>query len=729
MPSEPDNSSSAASASAAAAERARSAPPRVGWTALLAIPLLVAAVYLPGFGTIERPKQYVNWDDDIFIRDNPDLHSGRGLIDIWTRPDPIRNYYPVTHTTHWLEFRIWWAWPPGTYAIDVLLHAANALLVFALVRTLGLSARAAWLASLLFALHPMLAASVAWLAERKNLLGTLFSLLALIAYLKYCREGRLGPYRLSLVYMLAGLLSKTAVLTMPASMLAADWLILRRRGWKTVGPLLPMEIAGGVLSWIKGGQEHAAGYTFAEPWPLRPPAVASALWQYLLKLAWPLDLRTIYPRWHVEWSPAWIAPLAALLLVILAAWLLRRRIGGVVQWCGVHFLITLLPISGIAAFGYLYHAPLADHFVYLAAVGPVIATAWLAELAAGAACARFAARATPAQQAPPQCGGALRGWTARAIAAYAGGAVVCSALGWLTLQRVPVWNGPVAFWSQTLAGNPDYEFARRRLAQSYNDERRFAEALPVWERVIAARTADDPNSAQDQSNYGAALSELGRATEALACFERAISLDPNFAPAHFNLGYTLYRRGQGGPAIRHLEEATRLRPEYWEARNVLTELYARAGDYKSAYEHARRAVEAYSYNPDLQLALAHTASRVGNHAEAVAAADTALRLRPGWPQAQAELAWLLATAPDADQRRPGEAVKLAELAVRATQGTLARPIFALAAAHAAAGRFGQAIDTATQAAHVARAAGDRALAAEIEQATFMFRNSQPLKGP
>ncbi|MBW7904922.1 MAG: tetratricopeptide repeat protein [Phycisphaerae bacterium] len=708
MPSETDNSSSAASASAPAAERARPAAPRVGWAALLVIPLLVVAVYLPGFGTFEKPKQYVNWDDDIFIRDNPDLHSGRGLMDIWTRPDPIRNYYPVTHTTHWLEFRVWWAWPPGTYAINVLLHAANALLVFALVRTLGLGARAAWLASLLFALHPMLAASVAWLAERKNLLGTLFSLAALIAYLKYCRDGRLGPYRLSLVYMLAGLLSKTAVMTMPASMLAADWLILRRRGWKTVWPLLPMMVAGAVLVWIKSGQEHAAGHTFAEPWPLRPLAVASALWQYLLKLAWPLDLRTIYPRWHVEWSPVWIAPLAALLLVLVTAWLLRRRIGGVVQWCGVHFLITLLPVSGIAAFGYLYHAPLADHFVYLAAVGPVIAAAWAAERLAGAA---------------------VRGWTPRAIGVYAAGAAACAALGWLTLQRVPVWDGPVAFWSHTLAGNPDYEFARRRLAQSYNDERRFEEALPVWRQVIAARPADDPNSAQDHSNYGAALSELGRTAEAIAAFERAIALDPNFAPAHFNLGFTLYRRGQGNAAIRHLEEAARLRPDYWEARNVLTELYVRAGDYKSAHQHARRAVEAYSYNPDLQLALAHTAARAGEHDEAVRACDAALRLRPNWPAAQTELAWLLATAPDAGQRRPGEAVKLAEMAVRATQGAQARPVFALAAAHAAAGRFDQALDAAAQAAQVARAAGDRALAAEIEQAISQFRRSQPLNHP
>lgn len=629
-PAEPD-------AGASEASKRERRPRLAAWSAAVCIPLLVVLVYAPGFGTPDHPKQYVNWDDDIFIRDNPDLHSGRGLFDIWDprRADPIRNYYPITHTSHWLEFRLWWAWPPGTYAIDVLLHAANALLVFALARTFGLSLRVAWLAGLLFALHPMLAASVAWLAERKNLLSTGFALAALIFYVRHCRSGNAGQYRAALICMIAGLLSKTAVVTMPLSMLAADWLIVRRRGLKTIWPLVPMLLVGGGLSWIKSGQETAGGYTFAEPWPLRPLAAANALSQYLIKLVWPLDLRTLYPKWEVAWTLPWILPLAGVLLgALLIVWL-RGRLGGIVTWCGVHFAITLLPVSGLAAFGYLFHSPLADHFVYLGAVGVLIAVAILAEWLAGRACGACGLGSSPWTRFCPRCGLEVSSpWNPRSVAVYAAGGAACVALAGLTVQRVQVWNGPVAFWSHTVAGYPDYEFARRRLAQACNEEGRFERAVPLWEQLIAARP-DDPNAAQDITNYGSALSELGRTQEAVAQFERAIRLDPDFAGARFVLGHLLYKRGRATEAIAQLAEAARLRPGYWQADGLLAELYARRNDYARACDHARRAVEAYSYNPQLQLLLAHTAVRCARFDEARRACRAALALNPGWPEARA----------------------------------------------------------------------------------------------
>jgi tetratricopeptide (TPR) repeat protein len=312
------------------------------------------------------------------------------------------------------------------------------------------------------------------------------------------------------------------------------------------------------------------------------------------------------------------------------------------------------------------------------------------------------------------------------MAAYAIGSAACCGLALLTWQRVPTWTGPVPFWSATVAGYPGYHFAERRLAQAYNDEKRYEDAMPRWRDLLSKSDPNDPNTAQDFSNYGVALREAGRVSDAIEQFEHATQIDPGFTHAHFQLGYTLYILGQIGAALQHLERAAELNRKDWQAATLLADIYTRSGDRERAYQYAGRAVAAYSYNPELQLAFAQAALRFGKRGEALTACEEALRLRRDWPEAQAELALLVATGPKPDW---GRALKLADSAVRRTESRQPRPLLALAAAHAAAGRFEQAVDVATRAADAARSSSDRSLRDEIDRAVSLFRSKQPLTMP
>ncbi len=605
---------SGAPSQAAAGNHARPAqigkPPRDSGRLWLILPLLVVAAYVPGIG-----NDYVIWDDDIYIRDNPYLRDVGGLARIWIPSDPVRKYYPLTYTLHWAEFQLWGTWPTGYYVVNVALHAVNAVLVFALLRALGAGSGVALLASALFAVHPMQAASVAWLAARKTLLSTTLALLAFLAYWRSRRAGQVRWARLAYVLFAAALLSKCAAITFLGSAILADWLLLRRRLWDAVAPLAPVLVGvGGCLMYIDSMFESTVGTCFAEPLPLRPLAASAACWFYAGKLLWPTGLALIYPPWTVSFSLVWFLPLVALVAAALGGWVLRRRIGALAVWGAAHFLLTLLPILGLLSFGYLKHSPVGDQYVYAAAPGFFLLVALgLARLA----------RWVGQQKAQ--------------LVQLAVGVAAVAALGWLTGNRTLEWRGSEEFWSSAIADHPDFAFGRRRLADAYLNRGGLAEALREYTRLLQ----DDPDDAQVHNNMGLVLNRLGRPAEALERFRIAAAhaVEDNLPEAQTNLAATQMELGLLPAEITRLTAALASHPDDRETRYALAMALAVDGQSTKAVRHARQLIRDNPDDPRLLYRVAFLLRVAGQNAAAADAYRRAAQLARA--QGPAELWYMI----------------------------------------------------------------------------------------
>ncbi|MEP6956046.1 MAG: O-GlcNAc transferase, partial [Chthoniobacterales bacterium] len=248
------------------------------------------------------------WDDDIYVTQNQLLTAPDGLWRIWFSLDSPSQYFPLVYSTFRLEYALWGLHPAGYHIVNILLHAANALLVWQLLRRLRVPG--ALLAAAIFALHPVHVESVAWITERKNVLMGLFFLLALLAWERFSApeagKGRWRMYAAALGCYLLALCSKTTACTLPAALLLILWLRHQRitvRRWLEVVPFVLLGIAMGLVTiWWERHHQGTQGELFAIPWIERVLIANRALWFYLGKLAWPADLAFSYPRWSISAS-------------------------------------------------------------------------------------------------------------------------------------------------------------------------------------------------------------------------------------------------------------------------------------------------------------------------------------------------------------------------------------------------------------------------------------------
>lgn len=322
------------------------------------------------------------WDDDDYVTHNATLRTFAGLIDIWLEPQATPQYYPIVHTTFWLEFRFWGLNPFGYHLSNVVLHGLTALILWRCLRVLGMPG--AWFAAALFAAHPVQVESVAWVTERKNVLSGFFAILATYLYLRFVDSG-LSPKaeksarsrQLLLgaaVAFLIGLLSKTVIATLPCTLFL---LLIWKYGWQTahshffvLGGFLIVGVAFGLWTAVLEA-EHvgASGSEFEWSLAQRFWIAGNALWFYLFKLMVPLHLTFIYPRWDIEniaWYE-WLLPAAAWLLPIIL-FKLRRLVG---QGPLIAVLIyggTLFPALGFLNVYPMRYSFVADHFQYHASM-------------------------------------------------------------------------------------------------------------------------------------------------------------------------------------------------------------------------------------------------------------------------------------------------------------------------------------------------------------------------
>jgi tetratricopeptide (TPR) repeat protein len=612
--------------------------------------LAVLAAYLPAM------RGGFVWDDDDYVVNNQTLRSPAGLASIWFQPGSVPQYYPLVHTTFWIEYHLWGLRPFGYHLVNVLLHAAVSLLLVAALRRLRVPG--AWLAGAIFALHPVQVESVAWITERKNVLSGVFYMLAALAYFRFAPpdgdESRSASprrwYALSLGLFVCALLSKTVAATLPAALLLV---VYGRRGrlsrsdWLPLVPFLVLgAIAGYGTAWMERHSVGAQGEEWALSFPQRLLVAGRAPWFYASKLVWPSNLTFIYPRWRL--APGeflqWLYPAAAL-AALAVLWVRRRRFGRGPLVAALFFVGTLTPALGFFDVYPMRYSFVADHFQYLAAAG-LIALA-----AAGASRLVSALRRIPA---------------ARSAAIAALGAALLLLAG-ATWRRGHAYGDLETLWRDTIARNPGCWMA--------------------------------------QHNLGLAYESRGDLQQAIVQYRKAVEIRPDLETSHFNLATVLARSGDIEGARRSFEEALRVRPDYPEALNNLGNVLILQGKVGEAIERYRRAVALDPGYASAHTNLAIVLGRAGDAPGAIGELRTALGLQPDDPSSMNLLAWLLATSPDDPLRDGPEAVRLAERACAATREQDPAFLRTLAVAYAEAGRFEDAIAAIDRAIERARAAG------------------------
>jgi protein O-mannosyl-transferase len=619
--------------------------PRVSASHLiwLAIPLAVLAAYWPALqgGFI--------WDDNAHVT-SAAMRSFRGLWRIWTDLGATQQYYPLLHSAFWLEHRLWGDAVLGYHLVNVAQHALAACLVVLVVRRLAIPG--AWLAGLVFALHPVCVEAVAWISEQKSTLSAVFYLSSAFIYLGFDRTRRRSAYLWAFGLFVCALLTKTVTATLPAALLLIFWwqrgrLDLRR----DVRPLLPWfaigAVAGLFTAWVERTYIGARGAEFAITPVERVLIAGRAVWFYAAKLFWPANLIFTYPRWHIDpavwWQ--WLFPVALLAAFLLAA---KRRAALAAL---LFFVGTLFPALGFVNVYPFRFSWVADHFQYLACLGIIV-------LIVGQARSLQRARSPLLTCLACALLLTLTILTLRQSATYADAetlyrtTIARNPKSWMAhnnlgvalakMDRVPE---AIDEYHAALRIKPDYAEPHNNLATIYSREGRMPEAMAEVRQALRIK----PDYPEAQVNLGSFLAGIpGRLPEAIAEYQAVLRLKPNHAEAHNDLGLALLDTpGRLPNAIAELEAAVRLEPDNAQMHDNLAAALARMpGRLPDAIAEVQAAVQLTPDDPQAHDFLGRSLSQLpGRLPDAIAEFQTALRIAPGFAQAHNDLGVVLLYVP------------------------------------------------------------------------------------
>jgi tetratricopeptide (TPR) repeat protein len=591
------------------------------------IVLLVILAYLPALhgGFV--------WDDDSWTTNLSALFQDTaGLRLIWFQPTVLQQYYPLSGTTFWLDYQLWKFWTTPYHVENVLLHALAAWLFWRLL--LRLRVPGAWLGGALFALHPVMVESVAWITERKNVLSLVFYLGALLAYLRYAQgvtgdgwratgtAGIAAPansspvtrdrslfYGLAFVLFLCALLAKTTTFSLPAVVLLIGWWQRGQLRWRAdVLPTVPFfALALGlcaVTAWLEKNHVGAQGQDFALTFPQRCLIAGRAFWFYLGHLFWPANLCFVYPRWQPAaglWRQ-WLYPVTAL-GALFTLWRVRGRLGRGPVTALFYYVGTLFPVLGfLNAYGMRYSF-VWDHWVYLSALG---ISALVAALVVQAA----ESLRTPA-------------------VVYGFAVIVLPVLVLLTWRQAGMYTDTETLWQTTLARNPDCWMAHNNLGLLLINQGRVEEGMEHCHKAIQI----NPANFEALGNLGYAFAARGQFDEAIKYYRQAIQINPIFFKTLYNLGNALAAQGRFDEAIKNYYKAIQINPNFSEALDNLGNALADKGRFDEAIKCYRQALQ---LNPNhceawnnLGLALAAR----GRFDEAIENYRQALQLNPNFSKA------------------------------------------------------------------------------------------------
>ena len=645
------------------------------------------------------------WDDDVYITNNELLTAPDGLRRIWFSLDSPSQYFPLVYTTFRIEHAIWGLDPTGYHWANLLLHIGNALLVWLVLARLKVPG--GWLAGAIFALHPVQVESVAWITERKNVLMGFFFLLTLLAWIAFSDGRTKRPwlfYVLALILYLLALSAKTTACTLPAALFLILWLQKRPISWKRIFQIIPFFILGiamGVLAmWWERYHQGTSRTVFTFLSPIERVLVASrAIWFYPSKLAWPSNLTFIYPRWDI--APTHLLNYAWLLagvFVCVAIYFLRRYVGRCVEVAAAFFVATLSPVLGFIMLYTFRYTFVADHYQYLACIGPIaLASAGLVNLADVSKNSR--------------------------TLIFSVALCVVALLATLTWRQAAMYGNIETLWRTTLSRNPSCWMAHNNLGIVLFEKGQLDDAIVHYRTTLQMQ----PNFWDADYNLGTALLGKGHVDEAIFYCDKAVRMQPNDPDAQVALANALLQKRRVDDAIAHYQKAVAIRPDYFLARYGLGHALLEGGKFDAAIEHSRAALLIQPNNADCHTILAIALDEEGQSVEAVKHYEKALQISPQSVSALNNLAWLLATGSNASLRNGARAIQLARQADQLSGGTNALVLRTLAAAYAEAGQFGKAIESARTAMQLGRSQRADSLVTELQQQIALYELALPYR--
>jgi tetratricopeptide (TPR) repeat protein len=748
------------------------------WAAAVSVGLV--AMVLAVFGQTVT-YGFVNFDDDLYVYKNPLVSQGLSLAGTgWAFTQvECHFWHPLTMLSLMLDDTLYGLNAGGYHLTNLLLHAASAVVLFlALRRVTGAHWRSAFVAAV-FAVHPLHVESVAWVAERKDVLSGLFFMLTLWAYAHYVREPRSWGRYLAVVGLFAlGLMAKPVLVTLPFVLLLLDYWPLGRfkpgpdGGAAGIFPAARRLVVEKIPLFVLAAGAGVAT-VFAEGTTVVPlgqvsflARVGNALISYVTYVGqffFPTGLTVFYPYADDLLAP-WKAGAALALLagISAAAYVLRLRHGYFwVGWCW--YAGMLVPMIGLVQVGAFRHA---DRFTYLPLIGLGIAVTWgVAEWSAGWPKRRLILGSLMIVALASLTVGAERQvsywkdsetlWR-HTLAVNADNAIAEYSLG-IALANAGATDEAMRHWETALTINPRYFDAENSLASVLLESGAVDEALVHVRRALAVDPHSleaednlayallqkgqpdaaaallrqvlsiDPDRAEPHNHLGDVLLGQGEFAQAQAQFQAALALQPDFAEAHFNLGRVLWEKGQAAPAQAQFEETLKLKPNDAEAHDYLGNALLQAGRTEAAAVQFQKAVELQPDDADAQNLLGATLLQTGQTAEAIRHWQTAVQLQPDNVQTLNNLAWVLATGPQAALRNGGQSVTLAQHANELTGRANPSILRTLAAAYAEAGNFPAAVQAAQTAAQLAAAQNNTDLAKALLSQSKLYEAGTPLR--
>ncbi|MBN1900325.1 tetratricopeptide repeat protein [Candidatus Sumerlaeota bacterium] len=644
------------------------------------------------------------WDDDDYVTENRHLRTLQGLRKIWFEFGATHQYYPLVHTSFWMEYHLWKLNPLGYHLVNILLHSANAILLWLILRKLGLEL--AWIPAALFALHPVHVESVAWITERKNVLSGFFYLSALLCYIRFSglnepyakrissQKEKARPdiryYVLALIFYLFALFSKTVVVSLPAAILLLIW-------WKNDGiykkdvyfliPFFGVGLCMGLITvWMEKHHVGAQGVEWDISIIERCLIAGRALWFYACRILFPYKLTFIYPRWEINAGALWqyIFP-SGVIAVVSILWIMRKYLYKGPFVAILFFSITLMPALGFFDIYPMQFSFVADHFQYLASIGLIVLYTTSVS---------YLLRISLLKSGNGKDGYLIIFW-----------ALVLFLSGFLTWKQSHIYRDMGTLWRDTLAKNPNAWIAHINLSTHLIEEGKLPEARYHAAQAIKLKSDQtdpynnlgniykiegnldqslkeylkaleiNPQDYKTLNNLGVINEQLGDIKKAIHYFSKATEVKPNFAKAHYNLGLILVKDHKFDQGVHHYSESLkidpdnidayfyrgvayetqggikeamsdyssvlRLNPNHFEANLFMGNAFKEQNNLDDAKRHYLRALKVNSQNADVLYEIANIDMIQGKFEQAKKGYYKSLEINPDFIDARYNLAYAL----------------------------------------------------------------------------------------
>ena len=627
---------------------------------------------------------FVNFDDHVYVYENPLVIKGlstEGIISAFTHTH-ARNWHPLTTLSHMLDCQLYGLNAGGHHLTNVILHTISVLLLFVVLKQMTSALWQSAFVAALFAIHPLHVESVAWIAERKDVLSAVFFMLTLAAYARYVRAPSALRYLLMALLFAFGLMSKPMLVTLPVVLLLLDYWPLDRIGAQKSKvrrrlpalimekiPLFALSAFSCMATLFAQRQDPSAIDQLPFLWRLENTFVTYVT--YIWQMLWPSRLAVFYPHPNGGLSLAEVTAAIAVLVGITVLTISLRRTKSYLVTGWFWYLGMLVPVIGVVQVGEQAHA---DRYTYLPQIGLYIMVAWTV--------------------------GDLLVESTRLRRALVGviTAIAIGSLGARAFGQTAYWKNSETLWNHALAVTGENDVAHNNLGFLFLRRGELDKAISEFQTALDIRSRNTQShyslgAALIESNLGNALARERLWDAAIDHLQEAVRLRPDYADAYFNLGSVLFQRGKIDQAIAQWQKTLAINPRDAEAhRNV--------GDALRKQGKVREAISEY---------------------------DQALHIAPENSAALNNLAWILATSSDASMRDGARAVTLASRAVQASDRRNAGFVRTLAAAQAEAGQFSEAAATAEAAKALANTQSKPELARRLEEEIILYRSGEALR--